>query len=403
MAPKIEALFEPEEAELIQTQQETRNATASACVTLLAGVALIIVTALTLNSSAINAVDKVVMMDMGVFDRNVDQWSMQDWLFTSRRLAAVLMVLASLVCLTGGVGIVAAQSRIQWLGALTAVSVAVLSIIMCIFAFQVSQRNDLLQPVVTSQVDNLCNASVYAQMGLALRCAWAEEKTAIASCNSLCQYRVQTLNSTRFKGHGCDFLSGLCTDWTLQEEDPLQCLQSQADHPMFASSQDMEGCRQSCFADMVCNGFLVSTASEAKPNRCVLLQSGVSYQPPQWTSIPYAQVPDYPSGGTGQARCFHLDQSGVIGKSDAINFWLALAIWVIATCLLVNVAFKLCFLWDMHHGRADKPTGLQMALMMLLPCCFGHVARGGKPLLEEDERPDGEDEDYEEGQRGNFC
>ena len=208
---KLEPRSESAEEAYDQDEERTRErlaARAWALVSMCAGGLLVLLAMHGTQSEAIYLMDRVVRMD------TAGPWGGQlDWarrIVTTKSLVTMLLFVALLVIFISCLGVTATQGRHKCMASSYALSSTSCAGVICMMAMQILQRIQVVQPLIEHQVQHLCNATTYIQLGSALDCSWAGKYGEIIPCSTGCRWKLDILGQ-----QGCWLLPHLCESFPL--------------------------------------------------------------------------------------------------------------------------------------------------------------------------------------------
>ena len=181
-----------------------------ALLSMIVGCLLVVVAMAGSKSEAIYLMDKVVRIDTaGPFGDELDGASR---ILTTMSLVHMLLFVGLIVVFISFLGITATQGRHKCLAAIYAFSSASCAVVILMMSMQILQRISVVQPVMARQVEHLCNASTYIQMGTALKCSWASKYPHAPPCGVACAWKAKLLQS------GCRVMPQLCESFEYEAQ-----------------------------------------------------------------------------------------------------------------------------------------------------------------------------------------
>lgn len=380
-----------------RSEKATQRVVWSSTVSIFAGLGLIVISFLGLRSQALWVVDKLI-------DFNEDGpaliFNSSRFIFTFLIFVGLLIILVSLV------GVLAARTRHKQVVCGTVVLAGALAIMMVTSAIAAFNRRIFLEGVLTRQMSSLCNASTYITQGFQLGCDWADsyDPQEVPACSAICQQRVEILRPL----DGCRVLPLLCKSFEYEEIAYSYCvaladkyLSAQYNLHLYNASLGPDACRTACNKDPRCSAIAYAPATEAKPTRCLLIP-GLAHQHDQlWGSFSvWPEAEEYLSGSSPPTCERQLDPTA-ISRFQLHNLRLVIATLSLSFVLLASTCCTCCFMYNVNMLRADRPSGLQLALMMCCTCCSHHLHKrynepGG---IESEEEEEEETEDSDEAHR----
>lgn len=340
-------------------------ARAWAILSLVVGALLIIVAMFGTKSEAIYLMDKVVRLDTaGPFGSEMDGAS---HVLTTMSLVQLLLFVGLLVVVTSLLGITATQGRHKCMAAIYAFASASCAGVMLMMSMQILQRIQVTQPMMGRQVQHLCDATTYIQLGSALHCHWASKYGEVPPCGASCSWKVAILEK------GCWLMPELCESFSYDVRPVENCTSTvglAAGSQPLVSSLSSGACRKACDADIKCKDFAHSSATTARPEVCLLFSGTVQlHKAPEWALVQPSQVPSYLQGETS---CWQRADPMVLTRFGRRNLLLAISTIVLALVLAVSAWSAFNLMYNMHHRRRNKPNAWQLGLLMCCPCLGPH-------------------------------
>ncbi|CAJ1448353.1 unnamed protein product [Effrenium voratum] len=271
-----------------ERQSERRLARVWACASLVVGSLLVLASMIGSQSEAILLMDRVVRLDTaGPYGGDLDGASR---VLTTLSLVHVLLFVGFAVVVTSLLGLTATQGRHKCLAASYAISSASLAAVTLILALQVLQRIQVVTPMVGRQVEHLCNATTYIQMGSALECHWASHYAGegVQPCGVACNWKVSMLQQK-----GCHLMPQLCEAFDYQALPAANCSQLLGEasqtlpsQRLFVASAGEANCRRACDKDIQCRDFAHEEASKL----CLHFSGTVALHAAPWAPLAPSQV-----------------------------------------------------------------------------------------------------------------
>lgn len=190
------------------------GARAWALLSMIVGCLLVVVAMAGAKSEAIYLMDRVVRVDTaGPYGNSLDGASR---VLTTMSLVHMLLFMGLIVFFISLLGITATQGRHKCTAAVYGVSSASCAAVILMMSMQILQRVQVTQPIMDRQVQHLCNASTYIQLGAAQHCFWASKYGAAPPCEAACSWKVTVLQN------GCKVMPQLCESFQYQADSEKQ-------------------------------------------------------------------------------------------------------------------------------------------------------------------------------------
>ncbi|CAJ1354527.1 unnamed protein product [Effrenium voratum] len=269
------------------------------------------------------------------------------------------------------------RRRHKCLAASYAISSASLAAVTLILALQVLQRIQVVTPMVGRQVEHLCNATTYIQMGSALECHWASHYAGegVQPCGVACNWKVSMLQK------GCHLMPQLCEAFDYQALPTANCSQllgasaplrsggeaSQTlpSQRLFVASAGEANCRRACDKDIQCRDFAHEEASKL----CLHFSGTVALHAAPWAPLAPSQV----QSSMKAATCWRRSDPMILQRFAMHNTRLATTAILLAIILGVSALCSFSLMYNMNHRRRRKPDASQLGFLMFCPCCAGRL------------------------------
>jgi len=373
-----------------EEEKESNIAAFLATLSLVNGIILCFVSILATRSGALYVIDRLVVFNAAWHTRSEDA----PFVLTTRRIYEYLIFVGFLVVMSSVLGIAGAKSRNRHLVCTYVVLAGTFTVVMLAGGVQTIQRRSVVEPMIFSQVKDICNATTYMRLASSIPCKFAESysPSELTPCGVYCRYRAGLLRQLQ----GCTVMPRLCQQFFYEELPPEACAAeiTQGHSMMYLAAEGSERCREFCDNDIRCTAYAYSGPSAAKPERCLLGQGvGADHLPPRWSPIHPSEAAEYLSGGSRMA-CFRRTEPMVLARFKTHGMRLAASTMALGLVLLASTAVSCCVMYNANFKRRDLPKGTELALMMCCPCCAGETRRRfTEPDLSDDELSEGDDEE----------
>eukprot|EP00913_Durusdinium_trenchii_P033002 g30895.t1 len=266
--------------------RERMGARAWALLSMIVGCLLVVVAMAGAKSEAIYLMDRVVRVDTaGPYGNSLDGASR---VLTTMSLVHMLLFMGLIVFFISLLGITATQGRHKCTAAVYGVSSASCAAVILMMSMQILQRVQVTQPIMDRQVQHLCNASTYIQLGAAQHCFWASKYGAAPPCEAACSWKVTVLQN------GCKVMPQLCESFQYQAVENCTSGFHGLSSNFFIASTNASACRQACDADIQCQDFAHLRPTVARPELCLLFSGTQQLHPaPAWSSVAPSQATAY--------------------------------------------------------------------------------------------------------------
>jgi hypothetical protein len=344
-------------------QQQSFTVAGLAGLALLCGILLAVISSLAVHSEAVKTVDRLVRFEL--------TYGPDEFVPTAETLFTGMLYVSGAVAFAGVVGIIATLTHHKAFVSCYVIMSVLLAVLVMVAGVELLQRRETVEPIVKSQVTDLCNGTTYLRLSMNMGCGWTSvfNLTQPPPCGTFCADRVQRLKQL----DGCELLPLLCERFQYEELTPAQCdaAISQATEPMYVAAFGMtafdgtsESCAQACDADIMCTSYMFSDASGTA--KCVLgAAMSSSHLPPQWTPLPPAHVKAYFGG---EPKCSQRTEAHVFWRFESFDFRMALITMMLGVGLGVSALGTCLFMYNINMRREGKPNACSLCFMMLCPC-----------------------------------
>lgn len=340
------------------------GARAWALLSMIVGCLLVVVAMAGAKSEAIYLMDRVVRVDTaGPYGNSLDGASR---VLTTMSLVHMLLFMGLIVFFISLLGITATQGRHKCTAAVYGVSSASCAAVILMMSMQILQRVQVTQPIMDRQVQHLCNASTYIQLGAAQHCFWASKYGAAPPCEAACSWKVTVLQN------GCKVMPQLCESFQYQAVENCTSGFHGLSSNFFIASTNASACRQACDADIQCQDFAHLRPTVARPELCLLFSGTQQLHPaPAWSSVAPSQATAY----FEESTCWKRGDPTILARFASHNLHLAVCSIVLAVVLAISTCCAFQLMYNMNHRRENKPDAVQLGRLMCCPCCIDKVHR----------------------------
>lgn len=261
---------------------------------------------------------------------------------------------------------------------------------------------EAVEPTVERQVAEFCDEDNYAQLMTALSCPVATatnppgRRLADQACEAACQSRLETVKNMG----GCEFLLHACTRKEYANVGDGFCtLPDGTRPPMFASAPatpvGLEACQKYCDVDIDCSGivhqygdspvcFVITKAGNAPAGTGWILQKQSSD----------ATVPIQSSDSSAGAICQAKDVSTLVARLKYYGVVMCIITIVIGSFLIVSICSTFAHMYMVNTKRKGRKGFPALCASMFCPCC--RTTEKKNMLRDYEHAEDGDEEELTE-------
>lgn len=267
---------------------------------------------------------------------------------------------------------------------------------------------EAVEPTITRQVGDMCNATNYEQLTKKMNCAvpgpvpvtssrLLESKTTVVDkdpCGPQCEEKVALVEEMG----GCEFLVHACTKKEYAFVAVGFCvLEGGARPPMYGSAPlspvTLEGCQDTCNNDIECTGIV----QQEQNNACFVITTPGNRPAVSGWVDPLKEATSLPTGpitgadGTTGANCYKKDISLLVSRLRTFGDLIFVGCTVFGTILMLSVCCTFSHMYMVNTKRKGRKGFPALCFSMFCPCLR---SKGEKKNILKNDASDEDMEDY---------